>query len=79
VTCYDSLRIHQNRVVKAELRDAGSDLGDLGVRVRPWVPGPGDQPINEPHLDVLGHSVDFRDCRLRHSFAYERSSFYARL
>jgi len=63
---YSRLRVHQNRVVKAELRDAGSDLGNLGFCMSPRVPGPGNQLVDQPHLDVLGHPVQIHDCVWRH-------------
>src|ERR1035437_1187558 len=56
-----SLRIHQNRIVKAELSDAGGDLGDLGVGVGPGVSGPGDQLVDQPHLNVLRHPMQIHD------------------
>jgi hypothetical protein len=32
------LGVYQDRVVEAELRDAGGDLRDLRVRMRPGIP-----------------------------------------
>src|ERR1700722_12383823 len=53
-----SLRIHQDWIVETELRDAGGDLCDLGVGVGPRVPGPRNQFVEQPHLDVLGHPFE---------------------
>lgn len=50
-----ALGIDQNRVEEPELDDAGGNLGHLIVRVRPGIPGVGDQPIQFPDFNPLRH------------------------
>ena len=45
--------IYQNRVVKPKLGNARRDLSDLRIGVRTWIPGERDQPIDQPHFDVV--------------------------
>ena len=47
--------VHQDRVVEPERRDAGGDLRDLFVRVRPGVARERDEPVQPPELNSLGH------------------------
>ena len=51
------LRIHQDRVVESELRDAGGDLRDLRVGVRPRIAGVRNEFVERPVLDALGHGM----------------------
>jgi hypothetical protein len=44
-TCF---RIHEDRVVEAELGDACGNLGYLRVGVRPGIPSPRDQLVDQP-------------------------------
>jgi len=68
------LRIHQNRVVKTELGNAGRDLRNLSVRVSTRVSRPRDQLIDKPHLDVLGHAVRGCDRFSRHQIGISFSA-----
>jgi hypothetical protein len=45
--------IHQDRVIKSELRNAGGDLGDLHIGVRPGIRANGNELVDEPQLDRL--------------------------
>jgi hypothetical protein len=68
VASYDArLRVHEDGIVKSELRDACGDLGDLSLGVRPRISGPWNQLIDQPHLDVLGHPLEVRNWFSRRS------------
>jgi hypothetical protein len=65
VACDDAgLGINQYRVIETEFGDAGGDLRDLGVRVRPGISGIRDELLDQPVLDPLGHpmKVHRNDC-----------------
>jgi hypothetical protein len=47
--------VDQNRIIKPKGCDTGGDLGNLRVGVRPGVPGPRDQLVDHPQLDLLRH------------------------
>ena len=52
-------RIYEDRIVEAELRDAGSDLSNLCVGVGSRIPSVRDQLVEQPHLNVPRHRMRF--------------------
>jgi len=52
-----STGVHQDRIIKTELCDAGSYLRNLRVRVDPWIAGVRNEFVERPVLDVLRHRV----------------------
>ena len=49
--------IHQDRVVETELGDAGGDLRDLRVRMRPRIPRVRNELVERPMFDSLAPGV----------------------
>src|SRR5882724_675944 len=52
-----STGVHQDRIIKTELCDAGSYLRNLRVGVGPWIAGVGNEFVEWPVFDVLRHRV----------------------
>src|SRR6266481_5186735 len=52
-----STGVHQDRIIKTELCDAGSYLRNLRVGVGPWVAGVRNEFVERPVFDVLRHRV----------------------
>jgi hypothetical protein len=56
VASYNSgLGIYQDRIVGAELGDAGGDSINRHVGVRSRIAGEGNELVNQPQLDMLNH------------------------
>ena len=73
---YARVRVHQDRRGEAKGCDAASDLRNLRVGVCPGILRKGDQAVERPKFDALGHRVlpeVYGDLSWRHSvFTYSR-------
>jgi hypothetical protein len=51
------LGVNEDWIIKSELGDAGGNLSDLRITVRPRISSERDQPVEQPMLDALDHVV----------------------